>query len=49
MPLSVANAFANPAFQTQWQQGKAVTPNFWGPLAIDPISTVTMGPWQNCS
>jgi carboxymethylenebutenolidase len=28
-----ASAFADPAFQAQWQQGEAVTPNFWGPLA----------------
>ncbi|MGI8688968.1 MAG: hypothetical protein ACR2M3_10350 [Thermomicrobiales bacterium] len=27
-----ASAFANPAFQAQWQAGEAVTPNFWGPL-----------------
>jgi hypothetical protein len=26
-------AFANPAFQQQWQQGEALAPNFWG-LAI---------------
>jgi hypothetical protein len=33
MPVAAETAFANPAFQTQWQQGEAVTPNFWGPLA----------------
>src|SRR5215510_7983759 len=33
IPLSAATAFADPAFQTQWQQGEALTPNFWGPLA----------------
>jgi len=27
-----ASAFADPAFQTQWGQGEAITPNFWGPL-----------------
>ena len=27
-----ASGFADPAFQTQWQTGEAVTPNFWGPL-----------------
>ncbi|MCA1669448.1 MAG: DUF1795 domain-containing protein [Thermomicrobia bacterium] len=32
-PLDAAASFANPAFQTQWQQGEAITPNFWGPLA----------------
>jgi hypothetical protein len=31
--VDAASAFANPAFQTQWQQGEALTPNFWGPLA----------------
>src|SRR5262249_37714606 len=33
LPAGAANSFANPAFQTQWQQGEALTPNFWGPLA----------------
>jgi uncharacterized protein YkwD len=28
-----AAAFASPLFQQQWQQGEAITPNFWGPLA----------------
>ncbi|MCA1723943.1 MAG: hypothetical protein LC748_06800, partial [Thermomicrobia bacterium] len=32
-PLDAAASFANPAFQTQWQQGEAIAPNFWGPLA----------------
>jgi hypothetical protein len=27
-----ASGFANPAFQTQWQAGEGLTPNFWGPL-----------------
>ncbi len=27
-----ASAFADPAFQAQWQTGEATTPNFWGPL-----------------
>jgi hypothetical protein len=27
-----ASGFANPAFQSQWQAGEALTPNFWGPL-----------------
>src|SRR3954463_3493441 len=31
---SAASGFANPAFQTQWQQGEALTPNFWGPLQL---------------
>jgi hypothetical protein len=33
LPTGAATAFATPAFQTQWQQGEALTPNFWGPLA----------------
>ena len=33
VPMRAASAFANPAFQQQWQQGEAMTPNFWGPLA----------------
>ncbi|MGI8855801.1 MAG: hypothetical protein ACR2JW_08620 [Thermomicrobiales bacterium] len=32
-PLNAAASYADPAFQTQWQQGEAITPNFWGPLA----------------
>jgi hypothetical protein len=32
-PLDAAASFADPAFQTQWQQGEAIAPNFWGPLA----------------
>ncbi len=31
---SAAGGFANPAFQAQWQQGEAVTPNFWGPISL---------------
>src|ERR1700737_1426054 len=27
-----ASGFADPLFQQQWQQGEALTPNFWGPL-----------------
>jgi hypothetical protein len=30
--LQAASGYADPAFQTQWQAGEAVTPNFWGPL-----------------
>jgi hypothetical protein len=32
-PLDAAASFADPAFQTQWQQGEAIAVNFWGPLA----------------
>src|SRR4051794_38913853 len=28
-----ANAFADSAFQQQWQQGETLVPNFWGPPA----------------
>jgi len=30
--VQAAAAFADPAFQAQWQQGEAITTNFWGPL-----------------
>ncbi len=33
MPLSAANAFADPAFQQTWSAAEAKVPNFWGPLA----------------
>ena len=33
-PASAAAGFASPAFQVQWQAGEAITPNFWGPLAL---------------
>src|SRR5262245_52223264 len=33
VPIGAASSFANPAFQQQWQQGEAITTNFWGPLA----------------
>jgi hypothetical protein len=29
-PVAPNSAFAVPAFQTQWQQGEALVPNFWG-------------------
>jgi hypothetical protein len=32
--VSAASGFANPAFQTQWIAGEAITPNFWGPLSL---------------
>ena len=28
-----ATAYADPQFQQQWQQGEALTPNFWGPVS----------------
>ena len=33
-PASAATNFANPAFQSQWQAGEAITTNFWGPLQL---------------
>jgi hypothetical protein len=30
---TAAASFADPRFQQQWQQGEALAPNFWGPLA----------------
>ncbi len=32
-PATAVSVFASPTFQQQWQQGEAVAPNFWGPLA----------------
>ena len=32
IPIGAATAFADPAFQAQWQGGEALTANFWGPL-----------------
>ena len=31
LAASAAVIFAVPAFQTQWEQGEALVPNFWGP------------------
>ncbi len=33
VPLNAAPAFASPLFQTKWQEGEVITPNFWGPIA----------------
>ncbi|MHB8648457.1 MAG: fibronectin type III domain-containing protein [Thermomicrobiales bacterium] len=33
-PAGAAAGFASPAFQSQWQAGEAITPNFWGPLSL---------------
>jgi hypothetical protein len=30
--LQAASTYADPQFKTQWDQGEAITPNFWGPL-----------------
>ena len=32
--VQAATAFADPQFDALWQAGEAITPNFWGPLAI---------------
>ncbi len=32
--VDAASAFASPAFQSQWQQGEVIAPNFWGPLSL---------------
>ncbi len=34
--LAPGSAFADPAFQAQWQQGEALAPNFWGPPDTPP-------------
>ncbi len=34
VPASAATGFADPAFAAQWLVGEAITPNFWGPLAL---------------
>ena len=31
--LQASSVYADPQFKTQWDQGEAITPNFWGPLA----------------
>jgi len=31
--IQAASSYADPQFKTQWEQGEAITPNFWGPLA----------------
>ncbi len=31
--IQAASSYADPQFKTQWDQGEAITPNFWGPLA----------------
>ncbi len=32
-PTRAASSYATPAFQSQWGQGEALAPNFWGPLS----------------
>jgi len=33
VPVQAASAFTAVAFKTQWQQGEALLPNYWGPLS----------------
>ncbi|MHB8647266.1 MAG: hypothetical protein ACYDAR_15875 [Thermomicrobiales bacterium] len=42
-----ASGFANPAFQSQWQAGEAITPNFWGP--IETAKDGTQEPYREAS
>ncbi len=35
--IQAASSYAAPQFKTQWEQGEAITPNFWGP----PIASAT--------
>ncbi len=52
-PTAASTFFASPRFEAQWQQGEAILPNFWGPLAtardgqIEPYAEGTAG--QVCS
>ena len=34
LPAQASSSFADSAFQIQWQTGEAMTPNFWGPVAL---------------
>ena len=34
LQVEAAGSFAAPAFNTQWNAGEAVAPNFWGPLEL---------------
>jgi len=49
LPVSAAASFADPGFQSQWRQGEAFAPNFWGPLATakdgqnEPYKEATSG------
>ncbi len=49
-PTTAATAYASPKFDAQWQQGEALLPNFWGPLAnardgqLEPYAEGTAGP-----
>jgi len=48
-PTTAATMYASPTFAAQWQQGEAILPNFWGPLAnardgqLEPYAEGTAG------
>jgi hypothetical protein len=37
--LQAATSYADPQFKTQWEQGEAITPNFWGPPIANAANT----------
>jgi len=37
LPAAPESPFASPAFQTQWQGGDALSPNFWGPTVTGSL------------
>ncbi len=37
-PMAPGSAFAFPAFQSQWQQGEGLAPNFWGPTVTASLT-----------
>jgi len=44
--IQAAASYADPQFKTQWEQGEAITPNFWGP-AIASATNTTMEPYKD--
>ncbi len=44
--IQAAASYADPQFKTQWEQGEAITPNFWGP-AIAGATNTTMEPYKD--
>ena len=44
--IQAASSYADPQFKTQWEQGEAITPNFWGP-AIASATNTTMEPYKD--
>jgi len=39
--IQAAASYADPQFKTQWEQGEAITPNFWGPAVTNAVNTTT--------